>query len=188
MEEKLQKLPSIADNIVSAFDVIMNRADMNHRFVFSGQAFWQALITGWIMGIVVIVLPSFKLGVYFLSITALSSLISVLLYALVIWHILQYSQRSDRFERFLVPYFWVGNLQIVLFGLILIIGQMISPMVAQIATLPIIIWILVWLYRIARRQLAIGGMAAIGIVMARYAVEAGLALMVAQGISPVSGS
>ena len=188
MEEKLQKLPSIADNIVSAFDVIMNRADMNHRFVFSGQAFWQALITGWIMGIVVIVLPSFKLGVYFLSITALSSLISVLLYALVIWHILQYTQRSDRFERFLVPYFWIGNLQVVLFGLVLIIGQFFSPLLAQFATLPIVIWILVWLYRIAHRQLAIGGMAAVGIILARYAVEAGLALMVAQGVSPVSGS
>ena len=76
----------------------------------------------------------------------------------------------------------------MLFGLILIVGQIFSPMLAQIATLPIVIWILVWLYRIARRQLAIGGMAALGIILTRYAVEAGLALMVAQGISPISGS
>ena len=107
MEEKVQKLPSIADNIVSAFDVIMNRADMNHSFVFSAQAFWQALITGWIMGIVVIILPSFQLGFYFLSITALSSLVSVLLYTLVVWHILQYTQRSDRFERFFRSIDWL---------------------------------------------------------------------------------
>ena len=52
MEEKVQKLPSIADNIVSAFDVIMNRADMNHSFVFSAQAFWQALLTGWILSLI----------------------------------------------------------------------------------------------------------------------------------------
>ncbi len=183
MAEKLQKLPSIADNIISAFDVIMNRADMNDRFVFSAQSFWQALLTGWAMGLVVIILPSIQLGLYFLIVTALSSLISVLLYALVIWHITLYSGRSDRFERFLVPYLWVGNLQVVLFGLVVILGQMTSPMILQIAALPIMIWILIWLYRIACRQLAIGGIAAIGIIMIRYAVE--IMLLV---VSPVLGT
>ena len=59
----------------------------------------------------------------------------------IVWHVLLYSGRSDRFERFLVPYFWIGNLVVVLFGLILILGQMISPALAQIVTIPIVVWI-----------------------------------------------
>ncbi len=182
MEKQPEKLPTIAENIVSAFDVIMGRADMNTRFNFSSRGFWQAAITGWVMGVVVIILPSFQIGFHFLAITTLTSLISVLLYALIVWHILLYTNRSDRFERFLVPYFWVGNLQVVLFGLILILGQMISPMLAQIATIPIVIWILVWLYRIAKRQMAISGLAALGFILGRYAVEAGLGLLAAGGV------
>ena len=183
MEKKPEKFPTIADNIVSAFDVIMGRADMNARFDFTARGFWQAAITGWVMGVVVIILPSFQLGFHFMAITVLSALISTLLYALIVWHILLYTNRSDRFERFLVPYFWVGNLQIVLFGLILILGQMISPALAQIATIPIVIWILVWLYRIAKRQIGVSGLAALGFILGRYAVEAGLGLVAAGGVA-----
>lgn len=187
MQQLPEKNPTIAENIVSAFDVIMGRADMNERFAFTPAGFWQAAITGWVMGVVVIILPSFQIGLHFMAVTILTSLISVLLYALIVWHVLLYSGRSDRFERFLVPYFWIGNLQVVLFGLILILGQMISPALAQIVTIPIVVWILVWLYRTAKRQIGIGTFGAIAFILGRYAVEAGLGLVAAGGIIQSAG-
>ena len=59
---------------------------------------------------------------------------------------------------------------------------MISPALAQIATIPIVIWILVWLYRIAKRQIGVSGLAALGFILGRYAVEAGLGLVAAGGV------
>ena len=85
--------------------------------------------------------------------------------------------KVDRFTRFLVPYLWVGSLQVVLFGLITIAMQMTGIGMLQIVILPVAIWILIWLFRLARDQLGVSSFVAICFVIGRFAVELAIGLL-----------
>ena len=182
MNQTQPQLPTVAQNIVNAFAVIRGQAQMNNSFVFSPQGFWQALVAGWMIGVFVVILPSFQMGVHFLLSLALTSLVASLFYALAVWHVMFWSGKGSRYLKFMLPYLWISNLQIVLFGLIMIIGQFTGAVLAQIATIPIVIWILVWLYRTARDQTGMGGFAALGFLAGRFAIEAGLGMLAAGGL------
>ena len=141
------------------------------------NSFWQAVFGNWILGIVLAVFPLFALGVKFIVLFVIISLVSILLYALMVWHALVWMGKADRFTRFLVPYLWVGSLQVVLFGLITIAMQMTGIGMLQIVILPVAVWILIWLFRLARDQIGVSTFAAICFVVGRFAVELAIGLL-----------
>ena len=95
----------------------------------------------------------------------------MLLYALIVWHMLVWWKREDKYLRFMVPFFWLYALQIVLFGLVTVIMFMTNIVLLQLVILPVAIWVLVCQFRIARSQLDLGFGAAIGLVLGRFGVD-----------------
>ena len=163
--------PSVVQCLISAFDVVAGRVKPDNVFDYSAQGFWQAVLTNWVLGLVLAVVPLFALGGDFVILFMVISLVSILLYCLLVWHALVWMGRTDRFTRFLVPYLWVGALQIVLFGLVTVALQMTGLALLQILILPIAVWILIWLFRLARDQIGVSAFAAVCFVVSRFAVE-----------------
>ena len=161
---------SIVQNLIAAFDVIARRATVENAFSFTPTSFWQAVLASWGFGLFM-TLPFAHLGSHFLALYGVSSLVSLLLYALIVWHMLVWWRRSDKYLRFVIPFFWLYALQTVLFGLVTILMFMTGIALLQIFVLPIAIWILVWQFRIARSQLELGFGAAIGLVLGRFGVD-----------------
>ena len=168
---------SVVQCLTSAFDVVAGRVKPDKVFDFSAYGFWQAVFGNWILGIVLAVFPLFALGVKFIVLFVIISLVSILLYALMVWHALIWMGKADRFTRFLVPYLWVGSLQVVLFGLITIAMQMTGIGMLQIVILPVAVWILIWLFRLARDQIGVSSFVAICFVIGRFAVELAIGLL-----------
>ena len=168
---------SVVQCLTSAFDVVAGRVKPDEVFDFSAYGFWQAVFGNWILGIVLAVFPLIALGVKFIVLFVIISLVSILLYALIVWHALVWMGKVDRFTRFLVPYLWVGSLQVVLFGLITIAMQMTGIGMLQIVILPVADWIFIWLFRLARDQLGVSTFVAICFVIGRFAVELAIGLL-----------
>ena len=168
---------SVVQCLISAFDVVAGRVKADDVFDYSAQGFWQAVLTNWVLGLILAALPLFALGGDFVILFMVISLVSILLYCLLVWHALVFMGRADRFTRFLVPYLWVGALQVVLFGLVTIAMQMTGLALLQILILPIAIWILIWLFRLARDQISTTAFAAVCFVVGRFAVELVIGLL-----------
>lgn len=168
---------SVIRCLISAFDVIAGRVKADDVFDYSAYGFWQAVFGNWILGLVLAVVPLFALGADFVVLFMIISLVSLLLYCLLVWHALVWMGRADRFLRFLVPYLWVGALQVVLFGLITIAMQMTGVGLLQILVLPVVVWILIWLFRLARDQIGITAFAAVCFVVGRFGVEVVVGLL-----------
>lgn len=162
--------PTIVQSLIAAFDVIAGRVPVENAFDFSQTSFWQAVLASWGLGLFM-TLPFLELGVHFLALYAVSSLVALLLYALVVWHLLVWQKREAKYLSFLVPFFWLYALQIVLFGLVTIIMFMTGMVFIQLAVLPLAIWIFVWQVKIARSQLQMGMGAAVGLVLGRFGVD-----------------
>lgn len=166
--------------LISAFNLITRRVKADQAFDYSVRGFWQAVVANWVLGLPVATVYLLEKGTYHVALFVAISLVAILLYCLVVWHILVRISRTHRFTHFLVPYFWVGSLQIVLFGLITLITgitQTAELIVVQIVIMSIAIWVLIWLFRLARDQLQIKPLAAIGFVVARFAVELSIGLL-----------
>lgn len=161
---------TIMTSLIAAFDVIAGRVKVENAFDFSPATFWQAILASWGFGLFM-VLPFAHLGVHFLALYSVSSLVSLLLYALIVWHMLVWWKREDKYLHFMVPFFWLYALQIVLFGLVTVIMFMTNIVLLQLVILPVAIWVLVCQFRIARSQLDLGFGAAIGLVLGRFGVD-----------------
>lgn len=168
---------SVVQSLMSAFDVVAGRVKADDVFDYSAHGFWQAVMTNWILGLVLAALPLFALGGQLFILFIIISLVSILLYCLLVWHALVWMGRADRFTRFLVPYLWVGALQVVLFGLVSLVMQMTGLALLQILILPIAIWILIWLFRLARDQIGTTAFGAVCFVVGRFAVEVMIGLL-----------
>ena len=162
---------SVVQCLTSAFDVVAGRVKPDAVFDYSAHGFWQAVFGNWLLGLVLAAFPLFALGLKFFVLYVIISLVSILIYALLVWHALVWMGKADRFTQFLVPYLWVASLQVVLFGLITIVMQMTGIALLQIVILPVAIWILIWLFRLARDQIGISAFAAICFVVGRFVVE-----------------
>jgi hypothetical protein len=160
----------IVKSLIAAFDVIAGRVKVEQAFEFTASGFWYSIIASWGFGLFMS-LPFAYLGTHFLALYSISSLVSLLLYALIVWHMLVFWQRGDKYLYFIIPFFWLYALQIVLFGLVTIIMFMTGIIFLQLAVLPVAIWILIWQFRIARSQLNLGFGAAIGLVLGRFGVD-----------------
>ena len=177
MQKNLNSPRSIVQCLISAFDVVAGRVRPDEVFDFSSYGFWQAVFGNWILGLALAIFPLFALGVKFIVLFVTISLVSILLYALMVWHALVWMGKADRFTLFLVPYLWVASLQVVLFGLITIAMQMTGIGMLQIVILPVAVWILIWLFRLARDQIGVSTFVAICFVVGRFAVELAIGLL-----------
>ena len=95
---------SVVQCLISAFDVVAGRVKADDVFDYSSKGFWQAVLTNWVLGLILAALPLFALGGDFVILFMVISLVSILLYCLLVWHAVVFMGRADRFIRFLVPY------------------------------------------------------------------------------------
>jgi len=170
MENHLPSKASMVSCLIAAFDIIAGRIKVKDAFIFSTATFWQGILASWGFGLFM-ALPFADFGAHFFALYAVSSLVSLLLYALIIWHFLNWWQRADKYLDFMIPFLWLYALQIVLFGLVTIAMYMTGMMLIQLAVVPIAIWILVWQFRIARGQLNLKVGAAIAVILIRFGVD-----------------
>lgn len=170
VEKPSSTTPSVIQCLVATFDVIAGRIKVHEAYDFSERSFWQVVLSSWGLGLLLFI-PFAGLGIEIFFRFAASSFVSLLTYALLIWHILVWSQRAERFLNFIIPFYWLNALQIVLFGLVTLITQMTGLLLVQLAIVPLAIWVLLWQFRIARDQLLFSTIAAICIVFARFCVE-----------------
>ena len=170
----------------ATFSVLIGRKTIEESFDFSSIGFWQAIIGSWILGMIMAVAPASNFGIHFILTFATTSLVSILIYSLIVWHFLILKRKSDRYLYFLVPYFWVGNLQIVIFGIVTLLSISTGNSSLQFFLFPVVIWIFFWLYKIAKDQTELSGFYAICLLVFRLGVEIILGMAAGIGIASIS--
>ena len=177
---------SLFNCLNSTFSVLIGRKTIEDSFGFSSIGFWQAIIGSWILGMIMAVAPASNFGVHFILTFATTSLVSILIYSLIVWHFLILKRKSDRYLYFLVPYFWVGNLQIVIFGIVTLVSISTGNGSLQFFLFPVVIWIFFWLYKIAKDQTELSGFYAICLLVFRLGVEIILGMAAGIGVASIS--
>ena len=170
----------------ATFSVLIGRKTIEESFDFSSIGFWQAIIGSWILGMIMAVAPASNFGIHFILTFATTSLVSILIYSLIVWHFLILKRKSDRYLYFLVPYFWVGNLQIVIFGIVTLVSISTGNGSFQFFLFPVVIWIFYWLYKIAKDQTELSGFYAICLLIFRLGVEIILGMTAGIGVASIS--
>lgn len=151
--------------------MMMGRGKPNDLFLMNSDGLWQALWVNWICAALIGMAPGALLDLPGYILFILTSVVASLLYALLVFRILERIEKPDVFLPFMVPYLWLNIMQVALFGLVLIITQATGLMTLQYLYLPLAIWMLYWLIKVARDQTGLGLLFAVGFLAGRVLVD-----------------
>ena len=93
--------------------------------------------------------------------------------------------KSDRFLAFIIPYQWLTALQAILFGTIALIVMAAPGLQIHLLVVPVVIWIIFRIWRVARDVIGISGGLAVGFIIARILLD-GLVNMATGFTPPIS--
>lgn len=167
---------AVFGQLATTFKVMRGKAKLDEAYIFSQNALWQAIFAGWILATLSSALLVDLQNITPFIVTSLAALIAIVLFVILIIQIFGRVGRSARVLPFLVPFLWVSNFQIVFVGMLLGLILITQATVLQIPALAILIWSMIWLFRIARRQADVSGWWAVGLLLMQMAVDASVRL------------
>ncbi len=187
--------------------MMLGRGTADTLFSTNSAGLWQALIVNWIL---VAFLELFKFQELFpelkemfpeaypgmthnwssYGLSVLLSIVSSLLYVMLVLNILQRLGREAAFLRFMVPYLWLHIMNGVVSAGVLV-GAWAAGVsflyIIQIFYLPLVVWFVFWLYwlaRVAKNEIGLGILAGIGFLFLQLLVHVMLILLSGLGSSP----
>ena len=161
------------------------RVQPEELFEQTSAAFWQSVWGVWILHVLA---TSFATSIFGASVfirLSLISLISTLAYIWLVHFLLKRIDKSDRFLAFIIPYQWLTALQAILFGTIALIVMAAPGLQIHLLVVPVVIWIIFRIWRVARDVIGISGGLAVGFIIARILLD-GLVNMATGFTAPIS--
>ena len=163
--------------LLTTLSVMLGRKKLAGAYALSPADYWGVVLANWFLAGLVGLLPSLHMGAsFFLSFMA-SALVSILLFSWLVHILLRVLDKQEQFLAFIIPWFWVAALQMVLALIISIPAIILQQSELQILSLPLVIWALFWMIRIARETLGFSLAAAIALMLGRMLIEAALGML-----------
>ena len=162
---------SLFKNIAAAWRLAMGRGTVKALFEISPSAFWQSV---WGAFILHLLSTSFASSVFGLDVflrLSLISLISTLAYIWLVHFLMTRIGKADVFLEFIIPYQWLNALQAILFGGIAVIVLVAPGAGLHFLVIPIVIWMIFRIWKLAKQVMGISGGLAVGFIMARIFLD-----------------
>lgn len=174
---------AVNDQLRRTFDYMLGKGPADKFFAHSNAGLWQALYVNWICAAALGLFPGAIQGPEAYALFVLTSVSSSLLYALLVYRVLQRMDLESVFLPFMVPYYWLNIMQIVVFAVVFLSAQATGIFAIQLIYIPLAIWLLYWLVRVARDQTGLGTLAAIGFLAGRVIVDIALGWAAGSGFA-----
>lgn len=182
MDTSLQ-LSAIMAQMRRTFDYMLGKGPAETYFSMTSAGLWQALYISWIcaaiLGVFPGAIPDWQAYLLFI----LTSITSSLLYALLVFRVLERMERGAVFLPFMVPYIWMNIIQVVIFAIIFLFATATGLLAIQLLYIPLAIWLLYWLIKVAKDQTKLGTLAAVGFLAGRVLVDIVLGWAAGSGFS-----
>ena len=170
MDTSLQ-LSAFVAQMQRTFDYMLGKGPAEKFFSMNPAGLWQALYISWIcaalLGFFPGAIPDWQAYILFI----LTSITSSLLYALLVLRVLVRMGHGAVFLPFMVPYVWMNIIQVVIFALIFVTATATGILAIQLLYVPLAIWLLYWLIKVAKDQTKLGTFAAVGFLAGRVLVD-----------------
>ncbi len=170
----------------SALSVIVGKKSVEESFDFSSIGFWQAVTGSWLIGMILAIVPASNIGMPFILSFGINSLVSILFYSILVWHFLLKKAKTNKFTKFLVPFFWVGNVQVVIIVLVTLFSNLIGNQSLQFFLFPIVLWFFYVLFNIAKDQTQLSGWYAVGLLVCNLMVDLIFKFFLVAGVTSIS--
>ena len=157
--------------IVAAWQLALGRGKPEDLFETTRAAFWQSIWGAWILHVLATSFATSIFGATLFLRLSVISLISSLAYIWLVHFLLTRIGKADRFVAFIVPYQWLTALQAILFGGIAVIVMLAPQLQLHLLVIPVVIWIIIRIWRLARDVMAISGGLAVGFILARIILD-----------------
>lgn len=158
--------------IAASWRLALGRGKPEELFEQSRAAFWQSVWGVWILHVLATSFATSIFGATLFLRLSVISLISSLAYIWLVHFLLSRLGKTDKFLAFIIPYQWLTALQAVLFGGIAVAVLLAPQLQIQLAVIPVVIWMVVRIWRLARDVIGISGGLAFGFVLARIILDA----------------
>lgn len=168
---------AVFGQLAATFKVMRGKTKLDEAYSFSNDGLWQAIFAGWILATLASALVIDLQNIIPFIVTSLAALIAIVLFVILVVQIFTRFGRSGRILPFLVPFLWVSNFQVVFVGVLLGLILITQATILQIPALAILIWSMIWLFRIAKRQADVSGWWAVGLLLMQMAVDASVRLL-----------
>ena len=140
-------------------------------FDISENGLWQVIFVSWIISGIVSIIPIQAIGWNFFPLFLATSLVSLLLYVILVYYFLLRINKGNLYLQFIIPYLWLSTIQMIFFATITITSTATGVNAFSIFSIPALIWVLYWLIRIARQQLDVSRFVAFGFLAAKFFIE-----------------
>lgn len=157
--------------LAAAWRLALGRGKPEELFETTTSAFWQSIWGAWILHVLATSFATSIFGATLFLRLSVISLISSLAYVWLVHFLLGRIGKSEKFLAFIIPYQWLTALQAVLFGGIAVMVMTVPQLQLHLAVIPIVIWLIFRIWRLARDVIMISGGLAVGFVLARIALD-----------------
>lgn len=168
---------AVVGQLIVTLRVMRGKLKLDDAYIQSKDALWQAILAGWILATLSssLLVDLNNLTPFF--VTSFAALIAIILFVILIIQIFDRTQRAQRVLPFLVPFLWVSNFQLLTVGILLGLILITQSTLFQIPALIVLIWTMVWLFRVAKQQADISGWWAVAVLLLQMGVDASVRLM-----------
>ena len=151
--------------------VMTGKASMDDVYQTDAKGLWHAIWASMIFTAMVTIYPTLKSAPSIFVTTMIVQLVGLALLALVFLFALKQLGLAERNFAFLLPFFWIENVQQLLVGLTQLATVSSGNHAYLVLVLPIAIWTCYWLWRVGKDQLGKGGWVAAGMVGLSFATD-----------------
>ncbi|MGC6517405.1 MAG: hypothetical protein ACON49_05200 [Candidatus Puniceispirillaceae bacterium] len=158
-------------SVAAAWRLALGRGKPQDLFSSSRDAFWQSVWGVWILHVLATSFASSIFGTVLFLRLSLISLISSLAYIWLVHFLLSRIGKTEAFLDFIIPYQWLTALQAILFGSIALSVIAAPQLQLHLAVIPVVIWMIFRMWRLARDVIGISGGLAVGFILARIILD-----------------
>lgn len=176
-------LSAVSSQLRRTMDYMLGKQSADKQFANTSDGLWQALYVNWICAALLGFIPGAIQGLQAYVLFILTSIISSVLYAILVYQVLQRVDKGSVFLSFMVPYYWLNIMQVVIFAVVYLGAQATGIFAIQLAYIPLAIWLLYWIIKVARDQTGLGGLAAVGFLAGRVLVDIALGWAAGSGFA-----
>ena len=151
--------------------VMTGKASMTDVYQTDAKGLWHAIWASMIFTAMVTIYPTLKNAPSIFMTTMIVQLVGLVLLALIFLFALKQLGLAERSFAFMLPFFWIENVQQLLVGLTQLTTVSSGNHAYLVLVLPIAIWTCYWLWRVGKDQLGKGGWVAAGIVGLSFATD-----------------
>ena len=164
-------LSAVGAQMRRTLDYMLKKDSADNLFANTNDGLWQALYINWIWAALLGLFPGAIPNWQGYGLFVLTSITSSLLYALLVYRIMQRMDLESVFLRFMVPYLWLNIMQVAAFAVVFLGAQATGIFAFQLLYIPLAIWLLYWLIKVAKDQTGLGTLAAVGFLAGRVLVD-----------------